>query len=153
MEIELGLQIKALLLALFMGAGLGILYDALRPVRRKTGRAGGAVLDTLFCMAAAAAVFIYAMGADSGRLGIWELASALIGFLVYMHTLSGPVLRVFTALLELFCEAVAACKKIVRRLSVSAKKFCHGVREYMRGKIQSRKAARPGGHNTCKKTS
>ena len=134
MELELGLQIKALLLAVGLGAGLGLLYDALRPLRRRTGPFSGAVLDILFCAAAGAAVFVYAMGADSGRLGIWELCATLLGFLLYMHTLSDFFFGLFSTLLGFICRCADRGKKILLRLSVSAKNLLRRVREYIRTK-------------------
>ena len=150
MDVELGLQARALLLALLMGAGLGVLYDALRPLRRRTGRVAGGLLDALFCAAAGAAAFVYAMGADNGRLGLWELSAALIGFLIYMHTLSAAVLGVFTALLDLLCRAAVLCKKAALRLHASAKKRVARVRQWL-GALKARlKRKKPPGEETCR---
>ena len=132
MGVELKGQALALLLAAAMGWLLGVLYDLLRPVRRRTGRVMGAALDMLFCLAAGAAVFTYAMGAGSGRLGLWELTAALLGFLLYMHTLSGPLLRVFNALLELLCRLVGALKKTAARAVLLTKKALERMRGYAR---------------------
>lgn len=132
MGIKLEGQVLALLLAVAMGAVMGVFYDLLRPVRRRTGRVTGAMLDILFCFASGAAAFTYAMGAGSGRLGLWELAAALIGFLLYMHTLSNPILHVFTALLELFCRIAGALKKTAAKAVLLTKKVLRRVREWGR---------------------
>lgn len=138
MELELGLQIRALLLAVGLGVLLGLLYDALRPLRRKTGSFCAAALDILFCVAAGAAVFVYAMGADSGRLGLWELSATLLGFLLYMYTVSSFFFGIFSALLVFFCRFVNRCKNIFSHLAVSAKKRMGRMREYLR-KLKFRK--------------
>ena len=137
MEIELSRQSAALFIALLMGVCIGVLYDLLRPLRRRTGRMAGALLDVLFCAASGCAVFTYAMGAGDGRLGIWELAAALIGFLLYMHTLSTLFLRVFTAMLDVLYKAASAVKEFARKLFLMTKKCLAHVREWFR-KIKER---------------
>ena len=81
-------QALFLLLAVGLGAGLGLLYDLLRPLRRRTN---DALWDLLFCLAAALGCFCFAMYSGSGRLGSGELAAALAGFLLYVHALSPSV--------------------------------------------------------------
>lgn len=81
-------QALFLLLAAGLGAGLGLLYDLLRPLRRRTN---DALWDLLFCLAAALGCFCFAMYSGSGRLGSGELAAALAGFLLYVHALSPSV--------------------------------------------------------------
>ena len=65
-------QALFLLLAAGLGAGLGLLYDLLRPLRRRTN---DALWDLLFC-----------------------LAAALAGFLLYVHALSPSVAPVLERL-------------------------------------------------------
>ena len=76
----------ALLPALLAGAALGLLYDLLRPLRRRAGRAAP-LLDGLFSLLGGIAAFLYAMGAGDGRPEIWELAAMLAGFLLWEHVL------------------------------------------------------------------
>ncbi len=73
-------QALRLMLALALGAGLGLLYDLIRPLRRRAGKAAP-LLDVLFAVLSAAAAFFFACAAPDARLGIWELAAALLGFL------------------------------------------------------------------------
>lgn len=81
-------QALFLLLAAGLGVGLGLLYDLLRPLRRRTG---DALWDLLFCAAAALGGFCFAMRSDSGRLGSGELAAALAAFWLYARLLSPAV--------------------------------------------------------------
>lgn len=156
MGIELEGQALRLLLAAGGGFGLGLFYDLLRPVRRRLGRPAGWLLDLLFCLGAGAGAFVYAMGAGSGRMGLWELAAALLGFAVYMNTLSGPVFRALSALLDLLCRAAAALKKRAARLAASTKNGLGRMREWVRGhaRAQLRKRrppeadTQPGGEET-----
>ena len=99
MSLSLSHQGWALLLSLTMGAGIGLLYYILLPARRHSGAALARLLDALFAVTAAAALFFFAMASGNGRLGTWELAAALLGFLLYMHLLSPlllpPVEKIF----------------------------------------------------------
>ena len=99
MKLSIAHQGWALLLSLAMGVGIGLVYDTLRPARRHSGAALARLLDALFAVAAAAALFFFAMASGDGRLGTWELAAALLGFLLYMHLLSPlllpPVEKIF----------------------------------------------------------
>lgn len=131
METSLTRQAQALLLALGMGAGLGLLYDLLRPPRRRSAAALAAALDLLFGLAAGAAVFAFAMGAGDGRLGLWELTAALLGFLFYLHALSPAVLPLLELPYRVMENTMRSCKKIGEKLAVSAKKFFPNVREWI----------------------
>ena len=77
-----------LLPALLLGIGLGLIYDLLRPLRRHVEKAA-AWTDVLFVLLAGAAAFALAMCVPDGRLGLWSLAAALLGFLLQLHLLSG----------------------------------------------------------------
>ena len=85
----MGLPIRAqalsLLLALGTGAALGLLYDLLRPIRRR-GR--DAVWDVLFCAASASLCFLLALREENGRLAGGQLLGGLLGFCLYLHLLS-----------------------------------------------------------------
>ena len=87
MEIRVGEQALELALALGIGMALGFAYDLLRPPRRHGGKLLGAAADCVFAMVSAFGLFLFAMRAESGSLGTWELAAALLGFLLYMHAL------------------------------------------------------------------
>ena len=76
----------ALFLALLLGAAIGLLYDLLRPLRRRAGRMAP-LFDGLFSLLSGFGAFCYAMTADSGRLGTWELAALLLGFLTWEYVL------------------------------------------------------------------
>ena len=76
-----------LLTALVFGLSLGLLYDLIRHLRRRAGRAGP-LLDVLFALLSGLAAFLFAMGAENGRMGQWELAAMLAGFLLWLNFLS-----------------------------------------------------------------
>jgi len=66
---------------LSLGAALGLVYALLRPLRYRAGRAG-ALFDVLFALLGGVAAFVFACAAPDARLGIWELAAMLAGFLL-----------------------------------------------------------------------
>ena len=113
-------QALYLLLAAGLGTALGLLYDLLRPLRRRTG---DALWDLLFCAAAAGACFCFAMYSGSGRLGSGGLAAALAGFLLYVHALSPSV----APLLERSARRVGSIWIFMggqlKKIQVFAKKF------------------------------
>ena len=88
MTAPLAREAAVLLPALLLGIGLGLLYDLLRPLRRRVERAA-AWTDALFALFAGAAAFALAMCAPDGRLGLWSLTAALLAFLLQLHLLSG----------------------------------------------------------------
>ena len=89
----MGLSIRAqalsLLLALGAGTALGLLYDLLRPLRRLSR---DTLWDALFCAAAAAVCFLLALREENGRLAGGQLLGGLLGFCLYLHLLSPPIL-------------------------------------------------------------
>lgn len=123
MEISLGLQALRLLLALLLGLGTGLLYDLLRPLRRAAGIAAAAGLDALFCLLTGTGLFLFAMGAGDGKLGQWELAAALLGFLAWLHWLSPFVLPVFEKIRRLLAAGLALCKKSLKNFFYFTKFF------------------------------
>ena len=131
METSLSRQALALLMALGLGLGLGLLYDLLRPPRRRSGRLLAGLLDGFFALAAGTAVFVFAMGAGSGRLGLWELTAALLGFLLYLHALSPLLLPLLELPYRVMEHIIRLCKKVGKKLAISAKKFFPNVREWI----------------------
>lgn len=140
MAAALDKQAMALALALLLGILTGVCYDFFRPLRHHSGKVLAAVQDALFCLIAGGGLFVFAMGADNGRMGLWELTAVLIGFLLYMHTLSTPILAFFTALFRYIKKAAVFCKKILKKIAVSAKKFFQKVRECFIIKKEKRSA-------------
>ena len=129
MGVELRGQALALLWAVALGLAIGLCYDLLRPIRYWAGRVLGALLDVLFCLLAGGGAFLYAMGADNGRLGLWELGAMLLGFLFYLHFPSRLLLPIFSALADLCLKIMASCKKILDKCVFSLKRFFQNVRK------------------------
>lgn len=129
MELDIGAQAAEILLAHLGGWLLGLLYDLLRPPRRRLRPLPAAMLDIVYCAAAFSAVFIFAMSAGSGRVGTWELFAALLGFLAYMHSLS----RIFAPWLDKICaaawRAVGRGKNLSKKVWKIAKRYFQKSKE------------------------
>ena len=119
------------MLAVGLGLGLGFLYDLLRPPRRRVGPPAAALLDAVFGLAAGTAVFLFAMGAGSGRLGLWELAAALTGFLCYLYALSPLLLPLLELPYRVMDNTMRSWKKVRNKLAVSAKKCFQNVQKWI----------------------
>lgn len=124
-------QARELLSALLLGVGLGLLYDLLRLPRRQGGERLGAVLDGLFAMLAGTAAFLHAMGAAGARMGIWRLAAALLGFLLYLDALSPAVLPLLEKCFRLISKIIRLFKKFEKNMWKSAKKIFPNLREWI----------------------
>lgn len=92
MSVDLRTQALSLMLALALGAALGMLYDLLRPVRR---RGNNALWDVLFCLCAAVGAFLFAMRSPNGLLGTGEILLCGLGLLGYFQLLSPVFLPIF----------------------------------------------------------
>ena len=129
MELSIGAQTLRLLLAGAMGGGLGLGYDLLRPPRRCGGRAAAWCLDALYCAAAGLLLFSFAMGAGNGRLGIWELSAALLGFLAYTYTISPSVLRAASLSWNILRAGFEHLRKNLKKVLDFAKFYFQKIRK------------------------
>lgn len=129
MELLISRQAIGLLLALTLGVLTGFLYDILRPFRRRAGSVGIVLLDMLFSFAAGICAFLYAMGAPSGRLGLWELFLTFAGFVLYMHTISDMVYKFLDSLVSAGWKAMGCFCLKIKKFARSAKNYFHIVRK------------------------
>lgn len=129
MEIRVGEQALELALALGIGMALGFVYDLLRPPRRHGGKLLGAAADCVFAMVSAFGLFLFAMRAESGSLGTWELAAALLGFLLYMHALSCRILPVLEKVFQLIGKFAAQMRGAIKKVQDLLKKLFPKIRE------------------------
>ncbi len=109
MEVELAVQAQSLVLAFGLGALLGLAYDYLRA---RFGARAAAVLDTAFShYGAGRGHSRFAMSA-ARRPASGELAMTLIGFIMYMYTVSDRVYALFDGALGAVEPRRAREKKI-----------------------------------------
>ena len=110
-------------MALLLGFGAGLLYDLLRPPRRALPRLPALLLDTLYCLAVGAGLFLFAMSAGDGRLGQWELGASLAGFLLYLHALSPVCLPLISAAAAGMGRGLARLMAPIKKLAKKLKKI------------------------------
>lgn len=122
-------ELRQLAAAWALGLALGFVYDLLRPPRRRFGAALAALLDLIFGLVAALAAFLFAMSAGEGRLGLWEIAASLLGFLLYLYNLSPFFYPIWDRLLDFLCSIMESCKKFCVNFRNSAKKNFQKVRK------------------------
>lgn len=120
MDLSIRLQAVSLLLACALGMGLGLLYDLLRPIRR---RSGDFVWDLLFCFCAAVSAFLFAMRSPAAVLGTGDLLLALFGLLAYFHLLSPVLLPVFGKTDRAFGAFWIITQNCLKKVAQTAKKL------------------------------
>lgn len=111
----------SLLISLGIGALAGVLYDVLRPIRYRERAAAAAVIDVCFCLSAGVLTYLYGMSAESGRLGIWQMATVALGFIIYLYTLSKLLLPFFTCISESLIKIYGELKIFIKKVHLSAK--------------------------------
>lgn len=122
METLIRRQAFLVILSFSVGALFGLFYDLIRPFRRRFGRFGRALTDTLFCLFSAASLFAFSMGAGNGRLGLWELSFALAGFLSWLYTLSDTLGAFFDRGLEYMLVKSEKFREQIEKTENSVKK-------------------------------
>lgn len=125
MKTDISLQLMSLSLALLLGFTLGAVYDMLRPIRRSSGKTVTAIIDILFALISGTVLFLFAMGAGSGKLGIWELTAAFLGFTAYTYTLSDFLFHVFSKLYVFLHRAAKKAQRIPAD-------FVHGIKKHFK---------------------
>ena len=125
----LGRQAAALLFAALLGALAGRLYDLLRPLRGALRQPWAALTDLLYALAVGAGLFFFAMSAGDGRLGLWELTAALLGFLLYLHRLSPRLLPLFTRAAAKTVKGLESLGKPAKKFAEKRKKFFQSLKD------------------------
>ena len=126
MELRLAAQALSLLLSCLGGIALGLFYDLLRPLRRRTG---DLFWDLLFCLGAAALCFCAAMRAPTGRLGVLELGAALLGLCLYLRLLSPTLFPIFESFVTCFARNLEKARGFSKKTTTSVKKLFANLRE------------------------
>lgn len=94
MEISIAGQAATLVGAVALGLTVGLFYDILRilRVRLKSWLLSG-ILDFVFWIIVAAALFLYALSAGNGQVRIFMTLGLMGGGFLYFWLLSPPMLR------------------------------------------------------------
>ena len=126
MELSIRAQALSLLFACGLGAGLGLLYDLLRPIRR---RAGNGLWDFLFCLCAASLAFLFGMHAENGVLGTGEILLSLTGLLLYLRLFSPLLLPRWEGNVQKTGAILKKTQAYAKKVPENAKKLFQNRRE------------------------
>lgn len=115
-------QLALFLRAVALGLALGLVYDVLRTLRSLGGKLWGGALDALFCLTAAAALFLFVMAGD-GEMRIFVVLGAAGGMVLFL-CLASPLLQpVWRFWLALLLFPLRTVKKIMKKCGRKAKKL------------------------------
>ena len=90
MENHISAQLVMFGQSILLGLAVGLLYDLLRPVRLRVPWLAG-FLDSLYCLAAAAAVFLFTIRQAEGQLRLYVLLGILGGGALFFGLFSAPL--------------------------------------------------------------
>ena len=101
--------------AVFVGAAIGLLYDAFRIFRKTARHSGFAVQleDFFFWIAATGLTFYYMLHRNYGEIRPFYMVGIAIGAVLYFATISRFVLVVFVAVINYLKRVVAVVIGIV----------------------------------------
>jgi spore cortex biosynthesis protein YabQ len=121
------MQLAQLSAALVTGGALGLLYDVLKTIRKRTRyKAVAGFLDLLFWLMAVIGLFTLGMSSGRGDIRLFMLAAALIGVVLYMIGPSFAVNKALDFIADLICSALNFCLKplgMIKKQVKKAKKF------------------------------
>ncbi len=91
-------QVMLFLLAVLVGAGLGVLYDVFRLIRvvfppaKKTGMV--TFMDVLFWLIYAFVIFVYSVQYGRGQVRFFFFIGSVLGFVLYIVTVGSVVMGI-----------------------------------------------------------
>lgn len=71
-----------------------------------------AVFDVVFCLVFVAMLLYLGMSCGLGQLRIFMMVSAILGFLLYLSTLSKIFLWLFLMIMQFFCSICSRVRKL-----------------------------------------
>ena len=90
MRLELMGQLAAFGQSILLGAALALVYDLLRPLRRRRpGWTAG--LDGLYCLSVGLGLFFFTLRLTGGQLRLYALLGALGGGVLFFSLFSAPL--------------------------------------------------------------
>lgn len=113
----IALQYNVFVVFLYVGAGLGFLYDIIRCFRRliKHNIFFVSIEDICFWMMSAIVVLHEIQIYNNGELRIYILLSGILGFIVYHYTISCVFVWTISYILLLVKKTVKKLKKMLKK--------------------------------------
>lgn len=146
-------QLRCFVIAIIVGAALGIVYEAFRLVRLISPRSKlfAFICDVLFMSVASLVNFTLTVVVNTGVVRWHILLGEAVGFFIYMRTVgrvSGAVFRLirkviakllwvifipfrflWRVMFKIFCKLIKKIKKIVKRLLKKRKRILYNEQE------------------------
>lgn len=115
-------QLAMFLRSVLLGAGLALIYDLLRVLRRLGGRILGGVLDALYCALIFVSIIFFVMAGD-GELRIFVLMGIGGGAVLFFCLLSPVLLPLWELWLDIFLAPVRLIGAILKKCGKICKKL------------------------------
>ena len=122
MGVNISQQLALFLRSVLLGGVLGLLYDLLRPFRRRCGRLGEGLLDALYGVTAVSALFFFVMAGD-GELRIFVVMGTIGGAVLFFCLLSQAMTPVWEFWAALLLAPLGWVKKFLGKCRKNFKKL------------------------------
>ncbi|MBR1483758.1 MAG: spore cortex biosynthesis protein YabQ [Ruminococcus sp.] len=133
MELSFAEQSQAFLWSLLLGAALGVLYGVIKFIRFTfiSGKTAVFLLDTLFMLVSALAVFLFSVGMIRGYVRFYVLLGAFLGFAAYRMLFGRLFFRLYRPVVRA-CHSVQSIffrksKLFIKKLLKSGRKILYNV--------------------------
>ena len=145
MEIQVRLQLVQLVVSFTAGMALGVVYDVLRVIRRRSGK--NALADVMFSLVVLSVLFVLGMSIGDGAIN-WAMAVfAALGFAFYMAVLSTMLLILLNRIADMLAKLVKTCMKPVKKMKNFLEKNAKSATDKLRTRYTMMKNASGGdGH-------
>lgn len=135
-------QLLLFLQAILLGMAAALVYDLTGALRRLGGRLWGGILDALFCLSAAAAVFLFVMAGD-GELRVFMVLGITGGAVLFRWALAGFLRPVWAFWLELVLLPLRWMERILKNSARKGKKACTFGRRWVTMKLIKLRRPKP----------
>lgn len=135
-------QLLLFLQSILLGMAIALVYDLAGALRRLGGRLWGGALDVLFCLSAAAAVFLFVM-AGEGELRVFMILGIAGGAVLFRCALAGLLRPVWSFWLELVLLPLRWMEKFLKKSAQKAKKACTFGRRWVTIKFTTLRRPKP----------
>lgn len=115
-------QLMLFLRSIALGGALGLVYDLLRALRKLGGGVWGAMLDGLYCLLTACALFFFVL-AGEGELRIFVLLGALGGAVLFFCLLSQLLRPLWDFWLDILLSPLRLAAELLKKTGGYGKKL------------------------------
>lgn len=119
---------EAVVIFLFLGFGIGAIYDAFRFFRLIfKNKWAEFFLDFLFFFTISPIIFLFMLSYNSGQVRGYYFTSVLLGYLLYILTLYRITVHIFRPIANVLRFIVKKCVKSLKKVLQSIKKVYYNM--------------------------